>query len=161
MKTARDWIAELELEPHPEGGWFREHYRASGLIETPSGPRNASTAIYYLLEGHDVSRFHRLKLSDELWHFYAGFSLIIPQLHPNGEAGEERIGPEGPFSVVVPSGTWFGARLAESDTPGAYALVGCTVAPGFDFADFELADAEQLLAQFPEAATHIEAQSRA
>lgn len=136
MRDARHWIQELGLQPHPEGGWFRETYRAAGM----TNGRNHSTAIYFLLEGGQFSALHRIR-SDEVWHFYDGDPLEIHQL------GRDVIplGPDHP-QAVVPAGTWFGARLRDGR---GFALVGCTVAPGFDFADFELARRSDLLSQFP------------
>ena len=153
MKTAEQWIDELELQPHPEGGFYREIYR-SALASTPpefSGERNACTHIYYLLTGDDRSRFHRIK-SDELWHFYTGSALEVSIIHPaNGRSETLSLSPNQPFGVV-PAGSWFGASLPQN----GYALVGCTVAPGFDFADFEMADREQLLSVYPQHKKTIE-----
>lgn len=152
--TARDWITRLQLQPHPEGGWFRESYRAPHSVATPQGSRGASTAIYYLLQGNHVSHFHRIR-SDEAWHFYAGDALEILVLGPEGLHSLPLNG-EGDFQQVVPAGLWFGARLQQPQ-PEHYALVGCTVAPGFDFADFELAQRSELLAQWPAQAEVIKA----
>lgn len=145
--AAARWIRSLGLTPHPEGGHYRETYRGAG---------NVSTAIYFLLEGRQVSRLHRIR-SDELWHLYAGGPLTVSAIAPAGTLTEFTLGgdldagqaPQG----VVPAGHWFGAVLAAPDT---FALVGCTVAPGFDFADLELARREALLAAFPQHAALIE-----
>jgi predicted cupin superfamily sugar epimerase len=153
--TAAQWIAALGLEPHPEGGWFRETYRArehieaSGLPARYGGPRSFSTSIYFLLEGTQFSAFHRLK-SDELWHFHAGGSLQVWIIDEAGRLRTERVGPDPAagdrLQLVLPAGTWFAARpLAAAD----YTLLGCTVAPGFDFADFELAGRAALAGRFP------------
>lgn len=147
-------IERLHLQPHPEGGYFSEHYRAPGVIATEHGPRNASTAIYYLLDGANFSRLHRLRQSDEVWHFYEGSTLEIAVLQEGNAARLQRLGPEDVYSFVVPAGAWFGARLAHP-APGAYALVGCTVAPGFDFEDFEIGRRADLLAMFPDAADMV------
>ena len=155
-KTAAGWIASLRLAPHPEGGFYRETYRAQDVIvgeHLPArfgGARACSTAIYFLLTGDQVSLFHRIK-SDEIWHFYAGTALALTLIHPDGRLQAHRLGPDPErgesFQVFVPAGCWYGAAV---DDPGSYALVGGTVAPGFDFADFELADRQTLLASFPQ-----------
>ena len=151
MRTAAEWIEALGLVAHPEGGFYRETYRSSEVIEAGGlpgrfgGARAFSTAIYFLLPGHDVSRLHRIK-SDEVWHFYAGSSLTLTLIHPDGRLDAARLGPEA-FQAIVPAGCWYGAAV---DDPASYALVGGTVAPGFDFADFELAERADLLARFPQ-----------
>ncbi len=145
--AAARWIRSLRLTPHPEGGHYRETYR---------GPGNVSTAIYFLLEGRQVSRLHRIR-ADEVWHLYAGGPLTVSAIAPDGALTEFTLGgdleagraPQG----VVPGGHWFGAALASAET---YALVGCTVAPGFDFAELELARRDPLLAAFPQHAALIE-----
>ena len=152
MTTAQNLIQQLHLQPHPEGGYYRETYRAGLLITAPSGAqRNVSTAIYYLLENEDKSHFHRIK-SDELWFFHQGQPLEIILLTP-GQPTRLVLGSD--FSrgelpqAVVPANTWFAAHLPHR---AGFALVSCTVAPGFDFADFELADRAALVAEFPQAA---------
>ncbi len=152
---AGDWIAALRLRPHPEGGWYRETYRcgesvpAAALPGRFAGSRSLSTAILFLLKGGERSAFHRLA-ADEVWHFHAGGHLRLHLLHPDGKHEEIAMGRRPSagevIQAVIPAGTWFGARPAGR---GSYSLVGCTVAPGFDFADFELADREALLALFP------------
>ena len=151
-----EWIASLKLAPHPEGGFYRETYRAAETIEAAhlperfGGGRVHSTAIYFLLPGDQISALHRIK-SDEVWHFYAGTTLTLTLLHPDGRLEAHRLGPRPErgeaFQALVPAGCWYGARV---DDPASYALVGGTVAPGFDFADFELAERAALLARFPE-----------
>jgi predicted cupin superfamily sugar epimerase len=149
--TAAEWIASLDLAPHPEGGFYRETYRSSELIDAAhlpvrfGGPRAHSTAIYFLLPGDQVSALHRIK-SDEIWHFYAGGTLTLTLIHPDGRLEQRRLG-SGEFQALVPAGCWYGAAV---DDPASYALVGGTVAPGFDFADFELGDRATLLARFPQ-----------
>ena len=165
-KDAAYWVKALDLGAHPEGGWFRETYRSvdrvaageaawSGSGSGSGGERAASTAIYYLLEGAQFSAFHRIR-SDEAWHFYAGSSLILHELHESGTLVETRLGgdPEfgESFQAVVPAGRWFAATVAN---PRGFALVGCTVAPGFDFRDFELASRDELIARFPQHADVI------
>ena len=154
--TAQDYVQQLRLTPHPEGGYYRQVY-VSGL-ELPAyalpgrgGPRAASTAIYFLLAAGQISRLHRIA-SDEVWHFYAGDALTIYVLHPNGQAEMLTLGPDvgagQAFQQVVPAGCWFGAEPRMGDY--GFTLVGCTVAPGFHFDDFELAAQPALLTEFPQ-----------
>ena len=154
-KNAQYWIDRLHLSPHPEGGHYRQTYRSdltivrSALPSGFNGDRAASTAIYFLLDGRDFSAFHRIA-ADELWHFYAGSTLVVSVLDPEGNHHELLLGdrPEAGevFQAVVKAGCWFASRLKDE---AGYALVGCTVAPGFDFADFELATRSQLLRIYP------------
>jgi len=152
---AKEIIARLNLTPHPEGGYFRETYRAAEAIGQPAlpprfgGDRSISTAIYYLLEAGDCSHFHRIR-SDEVWHFYAGDPLNVVEIDPAGHLKTTRLGGDieagTVFQHTVPAGVWFGAEPAEGSR---FALVGCTVAPGFDFADFEISKRDVLLAEYP------------
>jgi predicted cupin superfamily sugar epimerase len=155
MSAALHLIEALRLLPHPEGGYYRETYRSreviprAGLPERFPGDRAFSTAIYFLLEATDFSALHRLK-QDEVWHFYDGSSLTVHVLDPAGDYSKIKLGwrieqGESPQAVVT-AGCWFGATV---DVPGRYALAGCTVAPGFDFADFELPAREQLSKLYP------------
>ena len=154
------FIEKLQLQKHPEGGWFREIYRSADTavqISLPvefSGNRNFSTSIYYLLEGDDFSAFHRIK-SDEIWHFYAGSSAIEIWLVQNRQLVKQKVGKNmengEKFQLVIPKNTWFAARLVNTN---GFALVGCTVSPGFNFEDFEMAD-ENLLSDFPELSSEI------
>jgi predicted cupin superfamily sugar epimerase len=148
-------IDRLELTPHPEGGYFRETYRASESVAAGAlprrfnGERSISTAIYFLLEAGQCSHLHRIR-SDEVWHFYAGDPLIVVEIDAAGSLKTTRLGGDlaagAVYQHVVPAGVWFGASPAEGSR---FALVGCTVAPGFDFADFQLADRETLLNEYP------------
>jgi len=154
MKTAKYWITKLNLEKHPEGGWFKEVYRSVEMISAKClsgsfyGARNISTSIYYLLEGDDFSAFHRIK-SDEIWHYYAGNSSIEIITIRNGEIEIQQLGNQSEeghvFQFVVPAETWFAARVGNKK---GFALVGCTVSPGFHFDDFELAG-KNLIDEFP------------
>ncbi|QHT68595.1 cupin domain-containing protein [Rhodocytophaga rosea] len=156
------WIEKLHLQAHPEGGYFAETYRspeevqAAHLPERYGGRRSFSTAIYFLLEHPEFSALHRIK-SDEVWHFYAGSTLLVYVIDPGGKLEIIRLGNNleagEQFQAVVKAGCWFGSRLEKENI---YALVGCTVAPGFDFADFEMADRKELLQQFPQHQSIIE-----
>jgi uncharacterized protein len=154
-KDAQYWIEKLKLRQHIEGGHYREIYRSHLVIPQNalppgfSGDRNASTSIYFLLRSGSYSSFHRI-LSDEIWHFYAGGCLLIYEITVQGILRIHRLGgnPEKDesFQIVIDAGSWFAAK---PDIGTEYALVGCTVAPGFDFADFELAKENELSKQFP------------
>lgn len=154
MRSAEYWIDQLALQPHPEGGYYRETYRATeniqvcGLPLRFTSPRSFSTAIYFLLRSEDVSFFHRIK-SDELWHFHFGSTLHIYILQDD-ELSILKLGsaPEqgDSLQVTIPANCWFGAKVA---APYTYTLSSCTVAPGFDFKDFQMAHRDQLLQEFP------------
>ncbi len=135
-------IRTLGLEPHPEGGWYRQTYRAAATV--PSSGRSVSTAILYLLADGQRSHLHRID-ADEIWHFHRGGPLDIVELRPDGPALVTRLSADHPQHVVA-TGTWFGARLAQGSE---YALVGCTVSPGFVFEGFDLADRAVLTIEFP------------
>ena len=163
--TVEDIKKLLRLVPHPrEGGWYTRTYESGEMLAGKafcdarySGPRRTGTAIYYLLEPDTFSEVHRLR-SDEIFHFYAGDSVEMLQLLPNGEGDVLRIGTnledgERP-QVVVPRGVWQGSWLKPG---GRWALLGCTVSPGFEFEDYEGGDREQLLAQWPRYADLISA----
>jgi uncharacterized protein len=155
QKNAQYWIDHLGLIPHPEGGHYCVTYKSQLTIDktalpiTFHGDRSASTAIYFLLQEKDFSAFHRIA-SDEVWHFYTGSSLIVHVIDPEGNAFELHLGdrPEAGevFQAVVKAGCWFASRLKHGT---GFALVGCTVAPGFDFADFELATGSELVRTYP------------
>ncbi len=160
MKSAAYWIEKLNLNKHPEGGWYREIYRSQDVVskacitDSFSGDRNFCTSIYYLLKDTDFSAFHRIK-SDEIWHFYTGDSPVEILIIENSELRKELLGsnPENGESlqVVVPKNCWFAARLYKTF---GFALSGCTVSPGFDFEDFEMGD-EKLAEEFPEFESEI------
>lgn len=136
MSRAEELIGQLHLEPHPEGGFFREVYRSELRIDSPviNQTRNAVTSIYFLLCKDQISRFHRV-LHEEMWHFFEGAALTLIQATPSAESCREiLLGPQANDCVYqhcIPAGHWQAAR-----TTGDYTLVGCTVAPGFDFQDF-------------------------
>ena len=150
MSAASHYITQLALTPHPEGGFYKETYRADTLILTEgfAGSRNVSTAIYFLLEGNDKSHFHKIK-SDELWFYHDGASLEIFVLEETG-LRTIRLGKniaEGEvLQAVIPAHVWFASKVKDS---AGFVLVSCTVAPGFSFEDFELATTSLLLKQFP------------
>jgi predicted cupin superfamily sugar epimerase len=156
-------IERLGLEPHPERGYYRQTYRASLTVNSSAhgAERAASTAIYFLITASEpVTYLHRLK-SDEIFHLYEGGPLEILRLFADGTWDVARLGMdldagERP-QIVMPAGTWFGTAL----TAGAsHCLVGCTVAPGFEFADFELAEGPELEARYPGAASRIRTMTR-
>jgi predicted cupin superfamily sugar epimerase len=151
MTTAGDLVARLALQPHPEGGWYREIYRSPTRVATAHGSRSALTTIYYLLESSQLSRWHVVQ-ADELWHYYDGAPLELLAYSPAAREFERRVlgpvsdtSPDGrrptaqlgatPVSVIS-SGVWQAARSL-----GDYTLVGCTVGPGFEFADFQFVSA--------------------
>lgn len=136
--TADDVIRTLGLRPHPgEGGWYRETWRAAEVVQTSRGPRSAGTAIWYLLRAGERSAPHRVPF-DEAWHWYAGSPVRLRWCAEGGPVVEAVLGPDLAAGqrpqAVVPGGAWQEAALAEG---GAYALMGTTLAPGFDFADWE------------------------
>lgn len=155
----KDLIDQLDLAPHPEGGYFKETYRSKLQVSDLkgfSGPRSSSTGIYFLLTSENRSHLHRIQ-SDEMWHFYQGSALRVVMIDELGHFSEQLIGPKidenQVFQYVVPAGVWFGAEVLE---PSSYSLVGCTVAPGFDFSDFELAKKKELQTRFPHHRSFIE-----
>lgn len=155
MNQAKEIIKKLNLKPHPEGGYFREIYRSVQTIRTSElprrfeGNRNICTSIYFLLEGTQVSCFHKLK-SDEIWHFYRGSSAVVHRLK-GSEYSQTIVGSNikngDTTQLIIKAGTWFAAEVKNKRL---YSLIGCTVAPGFDFADFRLAKRSKLLKKFPQ-----------
>ena len=156
MYTPQYWIEKLELERHPEGGYFKEVYRSAEIIpkqslhERYSGDRNHSTTIYFLLTSDEFSAFHRIK-SDETWHYYTGSPVTVYMIDVRGKYSAVKLGsnPENGevFQFTVPHGVWFAASVDEQDS---FVLTGCTVAPGFHFDDFELGEREELIKLFPQ-----------
>jgi uncharacterized protein len=165
-ESARYWIDKLNLIPHPEGGYYRETYRSELSIAREAlppqftGARLVSTAIYFLLEGKNFSAFHRLR-SDELWHFYAGSPITVHVIEPGGGYSEIQLGSDpdsgGVFQAVVKAGSWFASQVRDAES---FALAGCTVAPGFDFADFELGKRSDLVKLYPQHRNLIERLTR-
>ena len=153
-------IARLDLRPHPEGGWYRETFRDPRAVHAAGfeGPRSASTAIYFLLAEGNFSALHRIR-SDEVWHHYLGGDVEVVCLSDDGALRTlvvgGRIDGDAAPQAVVEAGVWFGARARKG-----WALVGCTVAPGFEFSDLELADRAALTASYPAHAGIIAALTR-
>jgi predicted cupin superfamily sugar epimerase len=153
-------VIDLNLTPHPEGGFYREIFRSEGIFPVsddsafPSG-RNYSTAIYFLLTDGNFSALHRIR-SDETWHYYNGDPTLVVEITPEGKLIQTVLGPyidQGQvFQYTVKAGHWFGSMVANN---GTYSLTGCTVAPGFDFRDFEMADRHQITKEFIEHADLI------
>ncbi|OWT80589.1 MULTISPECIES: cupin domain-containing protein [unclassified Achromobacter] len=150
--SSEELISRLALQPHPEGGHFRETYRSQERVKRSHGEstRSAATAIYYLLRGEERSTWHRIK-SDEMWHFYDGAPLNVYVLLPEDEVKVLCLGNPlehqgADFQALVPAGAWFAAACSVAD---GYSLVGCTVAPGFEFEEFEIAQADVLLRDWP------------
>jgi uncharacterized protein len=149
-------IKSLELLPHPEGGFYKETYRSEGKIAKGAlpaafgGDRNYSTCIYFLIGKENFSALHRIR-SDEIWHFYYGDALEVIEINEDGELKKTMVGnglSQGEvFQYTVKSNTWFGSRVKEG---GSFSLVGCSVAPGFDFSDFEMAERTNLIKLFPQ-----------
>jgi len=143
--TATGLIERLDLVPHPEGGHYRRLFTSPVMMEAVQGKRPSMTAIHYLLKAGEFSAWHRLR-SSELWHWQAGGRLLVCQLDGQGGLQITALGPEAGLNLVIPPDTWFAAELAQDSD---FALCTCTVSPGFDFADFELAQPERLAHMFP------------
>lgn len=164
--TVDDFVTSLNLLPHPEGGFYKETYRSTESIPQKvlgqefTGNRNYCTSIYFLLTSDNFSAFHRIK-QDEIWNFHSGSPLFIHVITPEGNYKKHKLGisvknNETP-QFVVPKGCWFASSVKNTDS---YSLVGCTVAPGFDFDDFELAQRSELSAIFPQHSELIEQLTR-
>lgn len=159
--TVDELVKLYGLQPHPEGGYFKETYRSaesipSTMLPKHGGNRNLSTGIFFLLPEGSVSRLHRIK-SDEMWHFYLGGPLTLVQISPTGKIERIVLGQDVKalqnVQHVVPAGDWFGAYPNEGSR---FSFVGCTVAPGFDFEDFEMGKKDALLKKYPHAKDIIE-----
>jgi uncharacterized protein len=167
MRPAADyWINKLQLTKHIEGGAYSQTYSAglqllqSQLPKSFHGDRPVSTAIYFLLQQNEFSALHRIA-ADEIWHFYYGDPLVVYEIDCSDNLTAHLLGnnPEHGeyFQYVVKAGNWFGSKIKND---GEYSLVGCTVSPGFDFADFELGDRETLIQQYPQHITLIQMLTR-
>lgn len=148
---AQENIDRLGLAPHPEGGHYVETFRSDHTVDVPAGTRSAMTSIYFQLQHNQVSRFHRLA-HEEIWCWHEGGSATIHMIMADGTYATHIVGPgaDEAYSAVIPAGCWFGAT-----TESSHVLVSAIVAPGFDFADFELADQQTLLDLFPDHADII------
>lgn len=156
MTKIEQLIKQYDLQPHPEGGWYRQTYRSNEFVPAAALPgrfgadRVFSTAIYFLLEKGSFSAFHKIK-SDECWHFYAGDPLQVFVIDRADDLKIITLGNDGNkgerFQCIVPANCWFASRPAAGSE---YSLVGCTVAPGFEFEDLELADEKSLSALYPQ-----------
>ncbi len=156
MLSVKELVTHFNMLPHPEGGHHKETYRSNEVISHNAlpvrfaGDRSFSTAIYFLLEKGNFSGFHKIQ-SDECWHFYAGQTLLIYVFHNNKSLEVIKLGNDllngEVFQAVVPASCWFASEPAPNSD---FSFVGCTVAPGFDFIDFELAKADELVLAFPE-----------
>ena len=165
ISTGKYWIEKLGLIEHPEGGYYKETYRSEEKIPLDVLPdrykseRTFGTSIYFLLTTESVSNFHRLN-SDEIWHYHQGGAARIHFISPIGEHYTKVIGADfktgQSLQVVIPRNYWFAAEVISED----FILVGCTVAPGFEFEDFELADRQKLCATWPELKGLIESFTR-
>lgn len=149
--NAEYWIKQLKMEEHPEGGYYKQSFksRETFVPENRKNERNLFTSIYFLLGSENISHFHQLR-SDELWYFHAGSSLTVHIIEPTGAYRQEKLGldlekGERP-QVLAEKGSIFGSTV---DAENTFSLVGCMVAPGFDFADFKLFSQDDLLQQFP------------
>lgn len=151
---AKQYITQLQLRKHPEGGYFREVYRSGELILPEHLParyrssRNFSTSIYFLIEGKQFSAFHLLQ-SDELWHFYDGSTVLLYIINQSAELSSKKLGKKKncELQLTIESQNWFAAELEDKKS---FALFGCTVSPGFEFEDFELGKRDDLLKKFPQ-----------
>lgn len=149
---AQRLIGELRLQPHPEGGWYRETHRSVERVTTARGTtRSACTAVLYLLVSGTYSAFHRIA-SDETWHFYRGDPIVLDIIHADAKHERRLVGLGDVLQTTVAGGAHFAAHV---DAPDGYALAGCSVAPGFEFADFQLASRAMLLAAYPQHAPLI------
>ena len=159
-KKAQYLREKLDLSELPgEGGYYKETYRSDKTIILPSetdGERSISTSIYYLLDGTQFSAFHRLK-SDEIWHFYIGSSITLYIINKMENLSEVKLGSnieKGElFQIQVRAESWFAATVNDISS---YALIGCTVSPGFDYLDFELGDRKKLIERYPQHKSIIE-----
>ncbi len=150
---AKNYIKHLRLKKHPEGGYYREVYRSGEIILGEHLPkrfkssRNFSTSIYFLLEGKQFSAFHLLQ-SDETWHYYDGCDVRIYIISQNGKLSERKIGrgEDCIFQITIGNNNWFAAELVNKKS---FALVGCTVSPGFKYEDFTIGKRAEMLERFP------------
>lgn len=164
--SIKELVEKFQLQPHPEGGYFREVYRSELFVKHPNMPQDSDTLrrscslIYFLLSGDSFSAFHRVKWTDEIWHLYAGGSVELHVIDPLGNHSQKTITTnprDGEPAAVIPAGCWQAARIVSSDD---WALCGCSVAPGFEFEDFDMPPRKDLLEIFPQHADTINALTR-
>jgi hypothetical protein len=161
MNTAQQWIEQLSLQRHPEGGWFKEVYRSPEIIlkahlpSRYSGDRHFGTSIYFMLEGGDFSAYHRLQ-SDEIWFYHDGCPLWLYIIDETGNLTKilirKNVAEGACLQYAIPAGCWFAGKPVDEQS---FTLLGCTVSPGFDFSDFELATRENLIKMHPQHSAHI------
>lgn len=157
--SAEKIIQDLKLISHPEGGYYKRTYQSTLKTQAAHGIRPTGTAIYYLLESKDFSCWHRHK-ADEIWHHYHGSNLILYQINAQGELTQTLVGSIFANTVpqcLIPANTWF---AAEVETPNSFAFIGCSLAPGFDFEDFEIAEQTKFIASYPQHTSIIKKLSR-
>ena len=145
-RQAATLVRKLKLQKHPEGGYFRQTYRSGTKVNVKGygGPRDISTAIYYLLVSGEFSAFHRIR-SDEIWHHYSGGAVTLYAISDDGKLYKIKISREMP-QTLIKAGTWFAASPGKSQ----YCLLGCTVSPGFDYRDWELGNRSDLAKMYPQ-----------
>lgn len=147
MNNSEHWIQHLQLDEHPEGGFYRRIYQSDALIDTKNGKRHSATAIHYLLQCGDFSAWHRIQ-QDELWFYQQGCPLVIRSINHQGELLETVLGKAHNLTTCIPANTWFCSEpLNDQDD---FSLVSCVVTPGFDFADFEMANKDELVNLYPQ-----------
>jgi predicted cupin superfamily sugar epimerase len=144
MESKNDWIKQLQLQPHPEGGYYKEIYRSLNQVTTLKGQRSALTSIYFLLGEKDYSHFHHLS-SDEVWYFHQGANVVIHCIDQKRGYYKLELGSHSQFQVIIPANTHFAAEIVPN-SKADFVLVSCAVGPGFDFADFKLSRKSELLA---------------
>jgi predicted cupin superfamily sugar epimerase len=154
MKPVEYWIERLNLEPHPEGGFYSRIFESKQPIVTPAGKRPSATAIHYLLEKDDFSSWHRIQ-HDEIWFFHAGMAITVHEISQSGELSSRFLCHEHDISLTVKGGTWFCAEpsqlvIDQQSVTYDYGLVSCVVSPGFDFLDFEMASKTELVSIYPQ-----------
>jgi uncharacterized protein len=149
-QNAAYWIQHLNLQPHPEGGYYKEVFRSKQSVLRAGGDelKQACTSIYYLLEGTDYSGFHRIA-SDELWYFHKGGPLLIHIVDEQGVYSSIELSDtsSGVLSAVVEAGLWFASEIRSGN---GFALVSCAVAPGFEFSEFEMAEKQAMMLLYPQ-----------
>jgi len=156
QKEVKELVEHYQMIEHPEGGWFKEVFRsAESLKNNEKENRSLLTSIYFMLTDQNCSNFHSIK-SDELWYYHSGAGFTVHCISPKGEYYTLKIGPNFAagevYQAVVPKGTIFGSTVEVKDS---YSMVGCAVAPGFDFADFKLFSRKELLQKYPQHQTII------